>query len=107
MNRLQNSVRFNLNKDFTTTVEIGVYDISDEVSVRFVTERASGSNVITVTGANPGDYVVLGRPIDQDPGLVTEAFVSATSVVIVRAHNVQSVAVDQPAKLYKVLVIQP
>lgn len=62
---------------------------------------------VSVPGALLNDFVVLGLPVDIDGGTVTEAFVSAADVVTIRSHNVIAVAVDQPAKTYKVLVIQP
>lgn len=61
---------------------------------------------VTVTGALPNDFVVLGLPVGLDGGLVVEAFVSAADTVIIRAHNVIAVAVDEPARTYRVLVIQ-
>lgn len=61
---------------------------------------------VAVPGALPNDFVVLGLPVGIDGGTVTEAFVSAADVVTIRSHNVISVAVDQPARTYRVLVIQ-
>lgn len=61
MNRLYNSLRFNLNKAITAIGEIGIYDISNEVSTRFVIEGASGANVIEISYRLNGqnDWILL------------------------------------------------
>lgn len=47
-------LRFNLNKDIMATGELGIYDISNEVSIRFVVESAEAGNTITISGRITG-----------------------------------------------------
>ena len=62
MNVTYNSLRFNLNTDISATGLVGEYDVSNEVCIRFVTERATSGNVITVSGRIRGasTYDLLG-----------------------------------------------
>lgn len=82
--------------------------LSNTASLNFPSILAATSADLTIalTGAVANDAVVLGLPIDQDPSLTAEAFVSAPDVVTVRAHNVGSIAVDQSAKTYRVTVLR-
>lgn len=60
---------------------------------------------IAVTGAAVGDTVHLGLPAAPNTNFVFEAFVSASDVVKVRAHNVSSGSVNPASATYRVTVM--
>lgn len=55
-------LRFNLNQLVTSTGELGIYDISDEISCRFVIENADSGNEFEISGRITGQnsWVSLG-----------------------------------------------
>lgn len=47
-------LKFNLHEDITEEIELGPFNVSNEVSVRFVIENATGGNIIEVSGRITG-----------------------------------------------------
>lgn len=67
---------------------------------------ASADLTIAASGVLVGDSVHLGLPAAPNASCVFEAFVSASNVVTVRAHNVGAIAADPASATYRVTVMQ-
>lgn len=69
----------------------------------------TNDRTITVTGAVPGDLVILGIPNGSQPAgsVWYHAWVSANDTVTVRMHNQSGGAVDPASGTFSVMVMRP
>lgn len=81
-------------------------DIWRDATLDFPSIAAASQSDLTVTvpGASVGDIVDLGLPAAPAAGLVFSAFVSAASVVTVRAMNITAGAIDPASAAYRLRV---
>lgn len=62
------------------------------------------TQTLTVTGAQVGDTVVVGRPATLDAGLVVSGEVTSANTVTVTVNNPTAGAIDPPSLTYPVTV---